>query len=114
MSNMCATDCYRRFGDESPLGDLQGSWALRGDFCLLSGRPTRGDQRWSAFLKNHAKAILACDFFVAVTATCRLLYVFVVIEHGSRRLARVDVTAHPSAAWTLQQLRELIGSDDTH
>ena len=73
-----------------------------------------GDQRWSTFLKNHAKGILACDFFVAFTATCRLLYVFVVIEHGSRRLARVDVTAHPSAAWTLQQLRELIGSDDAH
>src|SRR6266849_7705074 len=52
------------------------------------GQP-RGDQRWATFLKNHAKAIVACDFFVAVTATCRLLYVFVVIEHGSRRLARV-------------------------
>ncbi len=41
----------------------------------LDGQP-RDDQRWSP-LKNHAKAILACDFFVAVTATCRLLYVFV-------------------------------------
>ena len=56
------------------------------------GQP-RGDQRWSTFLKNHAKAIVACDFFVAVTATFRLLYVFIVIEHGSRRLVRVDVTA---------------------
>jgi putative transposase len=77
------------------------------------GQP-RSDQRWSTFLKNHAKAILACDFFVAVTATFRLLYVFVVIEHGSRRLLRVDVTAHPSAEWTLQQLREVVGFDDTH
>ena len=42
------------------------------------GRP-RGDQRWSIFLKNHAKAILASDFFLAVTATFRMLYVFVVI-----------------------------------
>ena len=49
-------------------------------------RQPRGDQRWSTFLKNHARAILACDFFVAVTATFRLLYVFVVIEHGRRRL----------------------------
>jgi putative transposase len=47
------------------------------------GQP-RGDQRWSTFLKNHAKAILACDFFVAVTATFRMLYVFVVIEHSTR------------------------------
>ena len=76
------------------------------------GRP-RGDQRWSTFLRNHARAIVACDFFVAVTATFRLLYVFVVIEHGTRRLVRVTVTAHPSAAWTLQQLREVIGFDRT-
>jgi putative transposase len=57
---------------------------------------------------------VACDFFVTVTASFRLLYVFVVIEHGSRRLARVDVTAHPSAEWTLQQLREVIGYEDAH
>jgi len=77
------------------------------------GRP-RGDQRWSTFLKNHAKAILACDFFVAVTATFRLLYVFVVIEHGSRRLMHVNVTAHPSAAWTLQQMRQVVADTDDH
>ena len=77
------------------------------------GQP-RGDQRWSTFLKNHAKAILACDFFVAVTATFRMLYVFVVIEHGTRRLAHVNVTAHPSAEWTLQQLREVVGNGGGH
>ena len=47
------------------------------------GRP-RGDQRWSTFVRNHAKAIVACDFFVTPTATFRLLYVFVVIVHGAR------------------------------
>jgi transposase InsO family protein len=72
------------------------------------GRP-RGDQRWATFLRNHAKAIVACDFFVAVTATFRLLYVFVVIHHSSRRLLHFNVTAHPTAAWTLQQLREAFG-----
>ena len=74
------------------------------------GRP-RGDQRWSTFLKNHAKAIVACDFFVAVTVTFRRLYVFVVIEHGSRRLVHVNATAAPTADWTLQQLREAINED---
>jgi transposase InsO family protein len=78
-----------------------------------AGQP-RGDQRWSTFLKNHATAILACDFFIAVTATFRMLYVFVVIEHGSRRLVRVDVTAHPSADWVLQQMREVVGIDNAH
>src|SRR5439155_2807298 len=57
------------------------------------GQP-RGDQCWSTFLKNHAKAILACDFFVAVTATFRMLYVFVVIEHRTRRLAHVTFLFH--------------------
>ena len=71
----------------------------------------RGDQRWSTFLKNHAKTIVACDFFVAVTATFRMLYVFVLIEHGARRLAHVNVTAHPTAEWTLQQLREAFAQD---
>ena len=74
----------------------------------------RGDQRWSTFLRNHAEGILACDFFVAVTATFRMLYVFVVIEHGTRRLAHVNVTAHPTADWTLQQLRNVAGDDDGH
>ncbi|MCK7492092.1 MAG: hypothetical protein MZW92_10890 [Comamonadaceae bacterium] len=77
------------------------------------GHP-RGDQRWATFLRNHAKAIVACDFFVAVTATFRLLYVFVVIHHGSRRLLHFNVTAHPTAAWTLQQLREAIGLEDDY
>ena len=72
------------------------------------GRP-RGDLRWSTFLRNHAKAIVACDFFVAVTATFRLLYVFVVIEHGARRLLHFNVTEHPTSAWALQQLREAVG-----
>jgi len=72
------------------------------------------EQRWSTFLGNHAKAIVACDFFVAVAATFRLLYVFVVIEHGRRRLVRVDVTAHPSAIWTLQQLWEVVAFDHAH
>ena len=77
------------------------------------GRP-RGDLRWSTFLRNQATAILACDFFVAATATFRMLYVFVVIEHGTRRLAHVNVTTQPNAAWRLQQLRAVIADADDH
>ncbi len=72
------------------------------------GRP-RGGLRWSTFLRLHAQGIITCDFMVVVTATFRMLYVFVVIEHGRRRLVHFNVTAHPTAAWTLQQLRETIG-----
>jgi len=71
----------------------------------------RGDQRWATFLRNHARAIVACDFCIAVTATFRILYVLVVMEHASRRLIHLNATAHPTAAWTLQQLRESIPSD---
>jgi putative transposase len=69
----------------------------------------RGDQRWSTFLRNHAEAVVACDFFVAVTATFRMLHVFVAIHHSSRRLVHFNVTEHPTSAWTLQQLREVVG-----
>jgi putative transposase len=77
------------------------------------GNPRR-DQRWSTFLRNHAHSIVACDFCVAATATFRILYVLVVMEHASRRIIHVNVTAHPSAAWTLQQLREAMASDHTY
>jgi putative transposase len=77
------------------------------------GRP-RGDLRWSTFLRLHAQGIIACDFFVAVTATFRLLYVLVVIEHRSRRLIHYNVTTHPNATWTLQQLREAVGYEEQY
>src|SRR3989454_7510835 len=73
------------------------------------GRGTRAtSQRWQTFVRNHAQAIVACDCCVVVTATFRLLYVFVLMEHATRRILHVNVTAHPTASWTLQQLREAI------
>ncbi len=65
-------------------------------------------QRWMTFVRNHAHAILACNFFVSVTASFRLLCVFVIMEVGTRRIAHFNVTEHPTADWTLQQFREVI------
>ncbi len=61
------------------------------------GQP-RGDQRWPTFVRNHASAMLACDFCVVVTASFRLLYVLVIIEHQTRRIVLCNVTTHPTAA----------------
>jgi transposase InsO family protein len=82
--------------------------------CVGSPGKRRQTQRWSTFIRNHAKGIIACDFCVAVTATFRILYVFVVIEHASRRLLHVNVTAHPTSEWVIQQFREAIPSDHTY
>ncbi len=65
-------------------------------------------QRWSTFVRNHAKAIIAADFLTVVTARFQFLYVFVVMEVGTRRILHVNVTTHPTAEWTLQQFREAI------
>src|SRR5262249_52457886 len=48
----------------------------------------------------------AADFFVVPTATCRLLFVLVILAHERRGVVHVAVTDHPTAAWTAQQLRE--------
>src|SRR3954462_1286273 len=77
-------------------------------------RPRPGgsrDQRWSTFLKNHANAIVACDFFTVVTVCFRLVYLFVALEIGSRRLIHFNATEGPTAEWSLQQLREALPGD---
>jgi transposase InsO family protein len=75
------------------------------------GKHRISSQRWRSFVRNHARAMVACDFCVVVTATFRLLYVFVVMEHATRRILHANVTAHPTAQWTIQQLREAIPVD---
>lgn len=74
----------------------------------------RGDQRWAVFVRSHAQAIVACDFFVTVTASFRVLYAFVVMEVGSRRILHINVSDHPTSAWTAQQLREAMPCDHAY
>ena len=72
-----------------------------------------GSQRWSAFVRNHARSVLACDFFVTVTAGFRMLYVFVVLDVGTRRILHWNVTDHPTAEWTAQQFRMVVTGEPT-
>jgi putative transposase len=79
-----------------------------------SGRPhdRRSSQQWSTFVRNHAGAMLACDFFVTITATFRTLYVLVVLEVGTRRIVHWNVTrSNPTAEWTVQQFRAIVPGD---
>jgi hypothetical protein len=81
---------------------------------LRRGGPVRTPdpkQRWLTFVHNHAKGIVACDLFIVMTATFRTRYVFVLMEVGSRRILHYNVSAHPTAEWTLQQFRETLASD---
>ncbi len=68
----------------------------------------RGSQGWPTFVRNHAKAMVACDFTTAVTARFQVLYISVIMEIGSRRILHANVTANPTAEWTLQQFREAL------
>ena len=77
-----------------------------------TGRGGRGaaGHRWAAFVRNQGQAVWACDVCLAVTVSFRRLSVFVVMETGSRRLVHVNVTAHPTAAWILQQFGEVLAA----
>jgi transposase InsO family protein len=84
---------------------VRAYWPARGPSSDLR------TQAWSTFVRNRARALLACDFMVAVTVGFQCVYVFVVMEIGTRRILHCNATPHPTADWTIQQLREAIPSD---
>jgi transposase InsO family protein len=62
-------------------------------------------QTWRTFLENHLKSTVSVDFFTVPTIRFQVLYVFLVLAHDRRRILQFGVTAHPTAEWTVQQLR---------
>jgi putative transposase len=66
---------------------------------------------WRAFLQTHMSQMAAIDFFTVPTATFRVLFVCVVLSHERRRILHLNVTDHPTTAWTRQQLREAFAWD---
>jgi transposase InsO family protein len=70
--------------------------------------PQRQSTSWADFLRNHAGALLACDFFETRTLTGARLYGFVVIEQATRRIRILGATAHPTAEWIVACGRNLV------
>ena len=61
-------------------------------------------QTWRTFLKNHAKQIVAIDFFTVPTVRFHILYCFVVLRHYRRDIVHFNVTRYPTACWTTRQI----------
>ena len=75
-----------------------------GKYIARSQKPPSQD--WRTFLENHVKTMVSVDFFTVPTIRFQVLYVFLVLAHDRRRIVHFNVTAHPTAEWTAQQLRE--------
>ena len=68
--------------------------------------PRPSSPGWRAFLRLHAREFAAVDFFVVPTAGLKVLFVLVILGHDRRRVLHFNVTEHPTAEWTAQQLIE--------
>jgi hypothetical protein len=66
---------------------------------------------WRTFLTTHVSQLASIDFFIVPTATFRVLFVLVVLSHHRRHIVHVNVTDHPTVAWTRQQIREAFPDD---
>ena len=70
--------------------------------------PERTSTTWASFLRSQADALIACDFFETVTLTGARLFVLAAIEHASRRIRVLGVTAQPTGSWVIQAARNLV------
>jgi hypothetical protein len=75
-----------------------------GKYMVRGRKPP--SQTWRTFLENHVQAMVSVDFFTVPTLRFQILYAFLVLAHDRRRIVHFGITAHPTAEWAVQQLRE--------
>ena len=68
-------------------------------------------QTWRTFLDNHVGQLVSVDFFTVRTVWFQILFGFIVLRHDRRQVVHFNVTAHPTAAWTAQQIVEAFPFD---
>jgi putative transposase len=78
---------------------------------LMPKRRPRPSQTWRTFLANHVRDLVSLDFFTVPTARLRVLFVLVVLAHHRRRVLHFNVTEHPTAHWTAQQIVDAFPND---
>ena len=78
---------------------------------IVRGRKP-SSQTWRTFLENHVSQLVSVDFFTVPTIRCQVLYVFLVLAHDRRRIIHFNMTRHPTAEWTGQQLRNAFPYDE--
>jgi hypothetical protein len=79
---------------------------------ILRKLPRPPSQTWKTFLHNHIGQMVSMDFFTVPTVTMRVLFVFLVLEHRRREVLHFNITEHPTAAWTSQQIVEAFADRD--
>jgi len=78
---------------------------------LLEHRTRLRSQTWRTFLTNHLASAASMDFFTVPTLTGRVLFVVIVLSHLRRRIVHFNITEHPTAMWTAQQVVEAFPDD---
>src|SRR5881397_3153692 len=78
---------------------------------LLPKRRIPPSQTWRTFLANHVRDLVSHDFFTVPTVRLRVLFVLVVLAHHRRRVVHFNVTEHPTAHWTAQQIVDTFPDD---